>query len=379
MVYFLVNNNSHIVDFTNLYPDIKDMKLSLIQVPHTLNIIISNHCFEYIYLYQKLKISFIQLFLSYKMNKRELNKIDTELYIQKDDTLFVYTEFELVNQYIIEKFNKIGARVYLLENGAATSYLFMSAKYKKSIKNDIRLLFLKLLYGFNNTRLLYDGRSTFPILKDNCIDAVFFYLKPKRIIRNIKAYSIKQNIKQIDSLNSQTIIFLNQGIYSLFDNFDCYLNTLNNAINHLSYNFNKIYFKFHPREPVEIINKVRMVIEKNNGIIIDSKMAIEEIIENYKPKYAISFYSFALINLAFMGIEPIFIYSFIPNYKKIQVLNHFDIYLKSLNYNFVTSFGLITSKYESGLLRLLREQVDSVSIIDLITHNSDNENKNNGL
>jgi hypothetical protein len=362
MVYFLVNNNYHITDFNNLYQDIKDVNLSLVQVPHTLNKIESDERFTQIYTYNKFHISFVHLFTLFRKNKKNFRVIDDDLRIDKNDILFAYTEYDLTNQYIIDKFNKSGAKVYLLEDGAATAYLFMSIKPRVNIKCSVKALILKLLYGLYNARLLFDGNSVFPVMKDNCISGVCFYLKPEQISRNIKAYQIKNNTEKID-LQDNTVIFLNQDIYFIYDTFEHYLEVLDIIIHQLSVSFDKFYFKFHPRETEDKINKIRKIVDKNNGIIIEDKNAIEDIIYKYKPKYAASFFSSSLISLAFMGIQPMFLYSFISNSKNRQMLNHFDIYLNSLRYNSISSIEQINSNYESGFIR---DTQNNISIRNLI-------------
>jgi hypothetical protein len=301
--------------------------------------------------------------LLFAHNKNIFKKINKELFVSRNDVLLVYTEYDLVNQYIIEKFKKGGAKVYLLEDGAATAYLFMSAKAKTSIKNHIKKWVLKLLYGFFNTRLLFDGNSTFPLLKDCCIDGVCFYLKPAEIIRGIKVYQIRNNIPKMDSLNTRCAIFLNQGMCPTYENFDVYVKCLNNILRQLSESFDKFYFKFHPRESVDEISRIRGIVEKNNGIIIDSKGAIEDIIAEYKPKYAASFFSSSLTNLSFMGIEPMFLHRFITDYKNKQALAHFDNYLNSLGYNFISSLEEINANYESGIVGKSQEEISIRQIL----------------
>jgi hypothetical protein len=310
-------------------------------------------------------MSFFHIFTFFHENKKIFRKIDKELCVSKNDILFAYTEYDLTNQYIIEKFNKSEAKVYLLEDGAATAYLFMSVKHKISIKNYIRTVVLKLLYGRYNTRLLFDGNSIFPMLKDRCINGACFYLIPTKINRNIKVYQIKNCIKKMDFSNPNVAIFLNQDIYHFYEDFDNYLETLNNITRQLSITFDKYYFKFHPREPVDKIDQIREIITKNKGIIIDSKDTIEGIVSEYKPKYAVSFFSSSLINLAFMGIEPMFLHRFITDYKNKQVLKHFDSYLNSLNYNFISSVEQINPNYESGFIN---KQQNCISIRQII-HN----------
>ena len=131
----------------------------------------------------------------------------------------------------------------------------------------------------------------------------------------------------------------------------------------MSENFEKIYFKFHPDEinsGIELKISAALSNYKNIEFVAIEEI-IEQVIGSYKARFMISYFSSSLKNLFFYGLEPIFISHLIFFLKDIRVIVQYNTYLKTLNYNFVSSFKDINPRYHSDLT-----VKDTISIIDIV-------------
>lgn len=358
MIYFLINNNYHLYDLNLLYDDIKSYELSLIQIPHALDPVEIDSRFKNIYLFPR-----FESLNKYRINISLLDRMKEELNIQPQDILLVYTEFEFANQFIINLFNKIGASVYLLEDGMGTQHVFNLQPQKKRLKVKVKEWLLRHIYGMKYVKLVEDGNTLFPVMDDTCFKGALLYNRISTL-RNIPIIPIKNNTKKIESA-SNSIIFLNQDLYNGYDNLPSYLSILELILSNFTEKFHIVYFKFHPREKnfKEYFLIERLVKEKG-CIIISSTEAIETIVNKYDIGYAASFFSTAIRNLAFMGIEPIFLYHLFPCYNYLPAAKNITAFLRSMEYNFPHTFDDINIKYKSGIVT---QGEQNVSIADVLS------------
>ena len=143
MIYFLVNNDYHLHLVSTLAGQLDKVELGLIQVPYSLNVISEHSLFSKIFVFQQ------RMYLSLKSPFRILNlkkKISNEIKPTSNDILIVHTERDLANQYIIQLFHEVKAKIYLLEDGTATICHFNMAPKKAALKDRIRGMILK--YAF---------------------------------------------------------------------------------------------------------------------------------------------------------------------------------------------------------------------------------------
>lgn len=73
MIYFLVNNNYHMIDVYEHCANIKDYEKSLIQIPHTLECIDEDENFRNIYTFKSLLNGDKSFFHFFKIKNRKTN------------------------------------------------------------------------------------------------------------------------------------------------------------------------------------------------------------------------------------------------------------------------------------------------------------------
>jgi hypothetical protein len=335
LIYFLVNNNYHLLDVYEHCKYLKSYEKSLIQIPHTLECIQESGIFNNIYTFNtpfKGLKNFFNVFKAKQIEKNIKNKIS----VTKDDILFVYTEYEVLNQYVISLFKKNGAKVYVIEDGGFATYLTYSVlnEGKLTLKEIIKLLYLKYILGYKFVKFLKYNGIVFPQIEDKFIDGVLLYLDVK-IIRNIKKILISKNHRKL-TLNEKKAIFLNEKMYDYYCSKKEHKIILNDILQKMSQKFEKIYFKFHPRETEDDKKwQLKILNQYHNVQIIEEKTPIENLLEKYDAKYVFSFFSAALLNVNAMGAIPVYVYHLYDRIAENSVFKQIDSVLKNLSYNFI--------------------------------------------
>ena len=334
MIYFLVNNNYHLIDVYEHCNNLKDYKKCLIQIPHTLDTIDNNKNFVDIFTY-KTPFEGVKNFFNIFNIKKIERQIKKKLIINKDDILFVYTEFEILNQYIISLFKKAGARIYILNEGFAT-YLTYGVKSESNlpIKYKMKLFYTKYIIGYNFVKYLYYNNLVFPQIADKYIDGVLLYLNVN-ILRNISKTVITKNTRKL-VLNEKKAIFLNEMMYKYYCSNEEYKDILDDILFRISTSFEEVYFKFHPRETeenrkwqIEIINKF------DNIQIIKENLPFENLLYKYNSKYIYSYFSAALFNVNAMGAIPVYIAHLYENISQNDIVQQINTILENSGYKFI--------------------------------------------
>ena len=83
--------------------------------------------------------------------------------------------------------------------------------------------------------------------------------------------------------------------------------------------------------------------------IIGRPGIIEDLIENYRPAVLASYFSTALLNIEYEGVEPLYLYHLLDDVKHQPVFSIVSKMLKMWNYHFVNSDSEIRSDYISGI------------------------------
>lgn len=347
MRYFLVNNDYHLYDLSSLQYKKKDGD-TLIKVPHSLGDELYDLSFDHILEFRHFYLGLKSLF-NYGKIKQSHRAIDKLLRVENGDILFVYTDNEILNQYIISKFYNKKCKVYMLEDGLATALVYNLSPKKLPFKEYLKLQILKYLYGYTFTSVVFENKNYYPVINEEFITSILFYLKTS-INRNIPVKYLKNNVNRLPTLNPNVALFLNQDTYRFDQTEESYFEDLTKIFLQIHKNFKQIVFKFHPREAAEFKIKIKNVLSNYPNIqYIDTFASVESIISNFSPKYAISYYSSSLKNLFFFGIQPVFIYHLLPTISNNEFSKILNKYLKNLNYNFPKSLQEINVEYQSGL------------------------------
>ena len=178
MIYVLVNNNYHIVDLEK-YKEWEDgEEVALIRVPHTLDLKGSyQDRFTRIFTYQS-PITGVKSLLAFGSIKRTLAHISQELKPRENDVLVFFTEFEILNQYIVKIFKDAGARVIMLEDGMATVALGNMKAETLPLRYWLYRAVLRSVYGFKTLNVIMaKGLPPFPVMEDKYIDAIGLSIK----------------------------------------------------------------------------------------------------------------------------------------------------------------------------------------------------------
>ncbi|MDC1398234.1 alpha-2,8-polysialyltransferase family protein [Octadecabacter sp.] len=275
-------------------------------------------------------------------------EIRNKIHPKKSDTLVLYSEYEPLNHYIVEIFKKAKAKVCLIEDGIPS---YIQNAYIESdpltIKQLIYQRLTKYLAKIKNYQVINVRGARHARICDKLIDFVIYY-RSISMQRNITQF-IAQYPNQILELNSNTALFVNQPIYEGYLSFDKYSEYLVKAVDSLA-SFEKVYFKFHPREKREIKNKIRSILKhtKQNLIYVNDDDNVEDVARKYKPIVAASFFSSALMSLQAQGVEPVFLYKLFK-LDEFGPLENLSLVLNELNYNFPESKLEINKNYVSGL------------------------------
>ena len=357
MVYFLVNNGYHYFDVEchlsdGIFPNI-------ICVPHTIKLKKSNK-FNKVF---KIETPFIsRKWLLIFPVLASVIKINKFLKPSKKDILFLYTEYDPINNYIAHKFKNAGAKIFLIEDGGVAGYIInkLDMDTKASLKNKFKELFIWLFFERTKVRVREIDSISRMQLNDNYLDGLIYY-KPVKSNRDIPINILKRNRIQI-SKKENDMIFFDQSWKDFHDSYENYIIDLINILKTLTNKFGMVYFKFHPRQDARHIAKVMHDISKNNIKVnyIDSKEPIEFIINKYNIKFSSSICTSALLTLTEIGVQPIFLYKILKfESKAIKIM---DIILKELGYKFIFNLEDINPSYISGI----KKNYSDKKLIDFI-------------
>ncbi|MDH4944068.1 polysialyltransferase family glycosyltransferase [Sulfurimonas sp. C5] len=352
MIYFLVNNNYHLLDVYEHCKNLRKFEKSLIQIPHTLECISKDENFNNIFIF-KTPFSKMKNYFNIINVKKIERKVKSKLTINANDILFVYTEYEILNQYIITLFKKNGAKVYVIEDGGFPTYLTYSIEDTEplSLKEKIKLFYFNYFLGYRFVNFLKYNNLIFPQINENYLDGVLLYLDIN-IVRNIKKFLLSKNKKQLD-LDKSKALFLNEKIYEYYCSKSEYSDILKICIEKMIDKFEIVYFKFHPKETEE--NKLwqlKILNQYSNVEIIQDNSPVENLLVIYKTKYVFSFLSAALLNLNAQGAVPVYIYHWFDNILENNVFQNIDNILHNIGYKFInknceiTDVGFSSKNYD---------------------------------
>ncbi|WPC68118.1 polysialyltransferase family glycosyltransferase [Rhodoferax ferrireducens] len=368
MIYFLINNNYHRLDFENHLSHLDENNVTLIEIPHTLDerrYTKLSGIFRYRKPPQSGLMAQVMSFLSL------VRKIGADINPTSGDTLFFYTEYEILNQYVAGRFMQAGSRVYLIEDGGLGTYVpfRMSGCESLTLKESTKQFVYRLLPGISRIRLHKLNGFIFPWMPDSCITGVCLY-RPVSISRIIPTHILKRPFQPQVNCTSGRVVFLNEPIYSIYQGEEEYIDGLIKIVDGLCNGFNEVLFKFHPRETDEWRTRIKQQITfhfpRVNFIKVDT--AIEEVVDHYHPSVVASYFCSALLSLCDRGIQPLFLYHLIPDIQRQPIFRETTSVLTDLGYHFVENFSEANSNFRSGLLNTANYQ-NSITLAELIGQN----------
>lgn len=357
MIYFLVNNSYHYFDVKCHLSD--EVFPNIINVPHNISLNKTDEVNKIFTIQSPFKSKKWMLILPVLGVVYKINKLFKPT---KDDVLFFYTEYDPVNNYIVHKFKKAGAKIFLIEDGGVAGYVNnrLNMDIRVKLKNRFKELFIWLFFERTKVRIRDIDSLSKMQLTDNYIDGLIYY-KPITSNRDINIHILKRNRIKIHNTENHIIFFDQQWKY-FYETYDKYIIDLIDILRSHTNNFIKVYFKFHPREKEENIKRIMNDISKANLAVnyIRSKEPIEVIINKYNIKFSSSICTSALLTLTEIGVQPIFLYKILKFESK--VIKIMDIILKELGYKFIFNLEDINLSYISGI----KKNYSDKKLIDFI-------------
>lgn len=334
MIYFLINNDYHLNLDLKLAKQLSKYRLGLIQVPYSLKIVSVNDLFSKVYHFpNKIIPSLIGIIFHPKTIKEIIKTVDEDLFAESADFLLVHTDMDFLNQYIIQKFHKAGAKIYLLEDGTATMCYYNTIPQKAALKDKIKTFIFQKFFNFKYSEIKKFGIETLPVMKDFVFKGVIVNFGDE-IIRNIPLYKLDLFEKPVSVLYEDGAIFFSQPLYFWFLTEKEYINYLSELLA-ISKKFTPFYFKFHPSDTENVKFYLTQIINEkySNITIIPENEIAEIIIEKFPVHYAITFNSTASFNLIKKGIVPIFLNDILNKTFPDTSFIVFNQFLKSIKCN----------------------------------------------
>lgn len=343
MIYFLVNNNIHLIDAEEHLQHLKGHPTALIKIPHKLTIT-PTHKFDAEYEYPNLING-----LKDCLNVRRINaihqKIKKELKdVSGTDTLVFYTEYEFLNHFVVKLFKEKGARTLMIDEGFPTyESLLKIFESSRNLKATILEAYFKHLFGYSYTSVLTVNSIMRPRIADTLIDKVLLYNKVN-VERELDAHLLNSKEYIYPSLNENRVLFLNERLYDYYVTMDEYLSILDDILFNLSNQFEKIYFKFHPREGEPERQILTDVVKKYEKVtILDINEPAEFIIDELNVKYIASFLAQILLNHSNSNCKVLYLFHKYPAIMKNKVFINLKKILTGLNYTFFNQWEEIRS------------------------------------
>jgi hypothetical protein len=347
MIYFLVNNNFHLIDAEKQLEELDDYPCGLIKIPHQLTLTPSEKFklqFEFPKLISRLKdhFKFFHILSILKSIRIQLNNI------QKDDVLIIYTEYEYLNHFVVKLFKQKNAKIILIEEGIPTYISFSSTpKPVEGIKKRLLIYYLKFILGIPKTTIVNINGLASTRMSDNQFDKVLLY-SDLAIKRNIPVGLLQTKEFTFHNLNEKTVIYLNENIYDLHISMEKYLEILDNILLNLSKQFQKIYFKFHPREKEFGRNEAKKIIYNYPTVsIITDNAPVELMIQDIGAKTIVSFGAQTLLYLSNSNCRCIYIMHLFPELLKDKEINNMKTIVAKMDYVFISNWSDI-QKTEVG-------------------------------
>ncbi len=341
MIYFLVNNDFHLYDVKLLASEIGYDKCALISVPYRMEVphdlpFAMQYTFERCLVLERQAPSRLSKLIDiHRDNLRKRRQLDA-LRPTRNDTLFVFTECELMNMFCIDMFYSRGCRVYLIEDGIA-SYIYYNSPSTSIPKRWYVLKYLYMaLYGLRGFNPYFAGNEMYAMLSDKYYTGSCFFTSIS-IVRNIKVEYLRKREIKMSGRDMECCIFLTQPVGPNSFEIDV------QCISNLAEKFKLLYVKCHPREEdTETSAQLKEYCSHYNNVqFISTKEIVEEIIDKYDVGCAAALYSSTLIKLAYKGVVPLFLFSLFNelNFIKSNIVDFCNV----LGYKELSEWDEVTS------------------------------------
>ena len=341
MIYFLVNNNFHLIDAEKHLVELDNYPCGLIKIPHQLTLKPSElfkQQFEFPQLISRLKDHF-KIFRILSILKSIRIKLKN---INKGDVLIIYTEYEYLNHYVVKLFKKKGARIVIIEEGIPTYISFTTIPEPiKELKKKVLIYYLKIIIGIRKSTIVNINGIASSRMSDNQFEKILLYSDLK-INRKIPMGLLQTKKITFDNLDDNTVLYLNENIYDLHCTMEKYLEIIEIILENLTQQFEKVYFKFHPREKEFGVSECKKIINNYPKVsIIEEKTPVELMIEIIGAKSVVSFGAQTLLYLSNSNCKCIYIMHLFPELLKDKEISNMKTIIDKMSYTFLSNWDNI--------------------------------------
>jgi len=373
MIYFLVNNDYQYLEAERLARELRvdGQSCSLIAVPHTLTRAFDTTLFRtFITLETPARLRWPQAWLRYLFIQKTIRKA---LSIAKADTLFLFTEFELLNQLVAIHFKDQGAHSFLIEDGGVGTYIPLAIKHPQpySRKDRVYQWMVRLIPRLHRTQFTKFDGINFPMLDDAYLDGVCLY-RNMSINRQVPVRVIQRPSQLPMEPIAGRVVFLNQPLYCEHIQTEAdYERGLSRILEALSLGFGEVLFKFHPRETPQWQAAIaKSILSKFPNVrMVQKKQPFESMLAELRPEAVASYNSTPLLNLNGTGVQPLFVYHLLDDLRHASSFDTMHALLEAWGYEFATSWKEVASGYRAGD-RFDRPR-DAQSIVTLVNRHDE--------
>lgn len=351
MVYFLVNNNYQLFEARKIAKTLCEngKKCALILVPHTLSVENIGEGFERVTIFES--PSRLRWLWAWGKYVKYYFTVRSILNPKKQDTLFFFSEFELLNHLIAHRFAKEGAKAYLFEDGGVGTYILLAIDKRQpySWKDYVRQVMIWLIPGMYRTHFTKFDSLLFPMLADDYLSGVCLY-RNMEVKRKVRVMNVERPPFKSFMPCKGRAVFLNQPLYSegILPSQD-YFKVLEEVVRALDVGFNEVYFKFHPREKLESRIKIStFLLGVCPRIIFMDDAPFEVFLHDIRPEVVASFNSTPLLNLGGSGAQPLFLFHLFEQLAEQESFAQLQRLLSTWEYEFVRDFAGVCTGYSSG-------------------------------
>lgn len=352
MYYFLVNNDYQYLEAERLARELRaaGKSTALIAIPHTLRTQFDPALFEPILtLSTPAHLPWRKAWLRYLGARRRLRAI---LSATAEDTLILFTEYELLNQLAAIIFKERGGSTYLIEDGGVGTYIPLTLKQHEPYnwKNRILQASIRTIPGLSRTRFTKFDGVVFPMMDDRYLDGVFLYRKIA-LSRSVPVRIIARPTLPPVRTKTGRVVFLNQPFYSeSIQTESSYAAGLHQILSALCGGYSDVLFKFHPREKAEARFKIKRQILNGfpNLRVIEDNQPFEAMLAELCPEAVASYNSTPLLNLPGTGIQPLFVYHLLPDLRNATSFRTMQALLEGWGYRFAEDWKQVCSGYHAG-------------------------------
>lgn len=376
IIYFLVNNNYQYLEAKRLACELRaaGRSTALIAIPHTLTLELDSVLFApIITLITPAHLPWRRAWLRYLGSRSRLR---TDLPVTSEDTLLLFTEFELLNQLVLITCKERGASVYLIEDGGVGTYIPFTLKQHERFtwKNRLKQVSIRAIPGLSRTQFTKFDGVLFPMLDDCYLDGVFLYRRMD-ITRSVPVSTLARPLLSPLQARTGRVVFLNQPLYSEHIQTEAdYAAGLRHILGALCVGFTEVLFKFHPRETADARARITsQILDEFPALrVVQGNQPFETLLADLRPEVVASYCSTPLLNLTGTGMQPLFVYHLLPDLRRAPAFAALHVLLEAWSYRFAADWSEVASGYHAGehfddvgaatsLVRLLERSVPASS------------------